>query len=309
MAARASGSATISFGLVSIPIKVYTATAPQGVSFNMLHKKCGGRVKQQLFCPLDNEVIERRDVVKGYEHAKDQYVQFEPEELQRLDAEKTERLDIVEFVPLDSVDFVYIESTSYLGPGKGGDRAYKLLSDGMLRTSRMAVGRYWTHGKTHLVLLRSYKGGLVMHYVYYADEVRSMDDVDRPGELEFRKVEEELADKLIEQLSVPSFQPEQYHDEYRDRVIAAVEQKVLGKEITALPEQPQAQIIDLFDALKKSLEGVKTGPTSRPANEQQREEPLATGSQAAAAEADEDRKPLKKVVARKPSREKKPATG
>src|SRR5262249_21315175 len=162
MAARASGSATISFGLVSIPIKVYTATSPQNVSFNMLHKKCKSRVKQQLFCPVDNEVVDRRDIVKGYEHAKDQYVTFE--------AQESERLDIVEFVPLDSVDFVFIESTQYLGPGKGGDRAYKLLSDAMERMNRMAVGRYWTHGKTHLVLLRSYKGGIVLHYIYYADE-------------------------------------------------------------------------------------------------------------------------------------------
>ena len=131
MPARASGSATISFGLVSIPIKLYTATAPQSVSFNMLHKRCSGRIKMQLFCPVDNEVVDRRDTVKGFEYGKDQYVVFEPEELQKLEAEKTDRLDIVEFVPADSVDLVYIEQSHYLGPGKGGDRAYKLLSEAM----------------------------------------------------------------------------------------------------------------------------------------------------------------------------------
>jgi DNA end-binding protein Ku len=300
MAARASGSATISFGLVSIPIKLYTATAPQSVSFNMLHKKCKSRIKMQLFCPIDNEVIDRRDTVKGYEYGKDQYVVFEPEELETLQAEKTDRLDIVEFVPTDSVDLVYIEQSHYLGPGKGGDRAYKLLGEAMERMDRMAVGRFWSHGKTNLVLLRPYKGGIIMHHVYYADEVRSMDDVDFPGKLEFKPVEEELADKLIEQLSVDKFKPELYHDEYKDRVLTAVEQKMAGQVVTAPAEQPQAQIIDLFDALKKSLEGVNAGPSSKPANEQQAK---------AADEGVEDAKPIKKVTAKKPGREKKPATG
>ncbi|HVY48227.1 MAG TPA: Ku protein [Minicystis sp.] len=301
MAARASGSATISFGLVSIPIKLYTATAPQSVSFNMLHKKCKSRIKMQLFCPLDNEVVDRRDTVKGYEYGKDQYVVFEPEELQKLEAEKTDRLDIVEFVPTDSVDLVYIESSHYLGPGKGGDRAYKLLGEAMERMDRMAVGRFYSHGKTNLVLLRPYKGGIIMHHVYYADEVRSMDDVEYPGKLEFRPVEEELADKLIEQLSVDAFKPEQYHDEYKDRVLSAVEQKIAGQEVSVPTEAPAAPIVDLFEALKKSLEGVNAGPASRPANEQQRP--------AEPEPAEADAKPIKKVVAKKPAREKKPATG
>jgi DNA end-binding protein Ku len=296
MPLRASGSATISFGLVSIPIKLYTATAPQSVSFNMLHKTCKSRIKMQLFCPLDNEVIERRDTVKGYEYGKDQYVVFEPEELEGLQAEKTDRLDIVEFVPTNSVDLVYIEQSHYLGPGKGGDRAYKLLSEAMERMDRMAVGRFWSHGKTNLVLLRPYKGGLIMHHVYYADEVRSMDEVEYPGKLEFKPVEEELADKLVEQLSVDSFKPELYHDEYKDKVLAAVEQKMAGVAVTAAAAEPQAQIIDLFEALKKSLEGVNTGPASKPANEQHPPEPTEA----------EDAKPIKKVVARKPS---KKATG
>lgn len=254
MAARASGSATISFGLVSIPIKLYTAVSAQSVSFHMLHKKCGSRIKMQLYCPVDDEVIDRKDTVKGFEHAKDQYVTFDEDELKTLQAEKNDRVDIVEFVPEESVDFMYIASSNYLGPGKGGDRAYKLLSDAMDRMDKIAVGRWWTHGKEELVLLRPYKGGLVMHRVYYADEVRSMDEVDKPSDnVEFKKSEEELADKLIEQLSVDEFKPEQFHDEYRDRVLAAVEQKVAGKEITAPAEEPQAQIVDLFEALKKSL--------------------------------------------------------
>ena len=253
MAARASGSGTISFGLVSIPFKLYSAASSQSVSFNQLHKKCGSRIKQQLLCPLDNEVVQRTDIVKGFEYQKDKYVQFTEEELKQLEAERTDRIDIVEFVPATTVDFIYIEKTYYIGPDKGGDRAYRLLSDAMTRMDRIAVGRWGTRGKEQLVLIRPYDGGLIVHQVYYADEVRSFAEVDRPGALEFKPVEAQLADKLIEQLSTERFQPEQYHDEYRDRVQRAVDQKAAGHELTASPEAPQAQIIDLFEALKKSL--------------------------------------------------------
>lgn len=310
MAARATGSGTISFGLVSIPIKIYTATSSQSISFNMLHKKCGSRIKQQLFCPLDKEVIERTDTVRGYEYGKDKYVQFTDEELKKLEAERTDRIDIVSFVPAATVDFLYIEKTYYLGPDKGGDRAYKLLSEAMDRTAKIAVGRYGSRGKEQLVLLRPYKGGVVLHYVYYADEVRSMDDVDYPGKLEFKKMEEELADKLIEQLSVDKFDPEQFHDEYRDRVVKAVEQKVAGQEVTAAPEAPQAQIIDLFEALKRSL---ADKPAASAANDAPAEAAQATGTAGAGGEGDEEAapetpRPIKKAAVRKP-REKKPATG
>ncbi len=262
MAARSIGSGTISFGLVSIPIKLFTATSAQNVSFNQLHKKCGSRLRQQLICPVDNEVVPRTDIVKGYEFSKDRYVQFNEDELKKLEAERTDRLDIVEFVPAESVDFIFIEKTYYLGPDKGGDRAYKLLSESMTRMDRVAVGRFGTRGKEQLVLLRPYKGGLVMHHVFYADEVRNFDDVDRPAEVEFKPVEAELADKLIEQLSSDGFKPEQYHDEYRDRVLSAVEQKAAGQEISVAPEAPQAQIIDLFEALKRSLTADEKKPES-----------------------------------------------
>jgi DNA end-binding protein Ku len=296
MAARATGSGNISFGLVSIPIKLYTATSPQNVSFNLLHKKCGTKIKQQYICPFDKELVERSEMAKGYEYAKERWVQFTDDELKKLEAEKTDRLDIVEFVPEESVDFIYIEKTYYLGPDKGGDRAYKLLSESMDRMERIAVGRYGSRGKEQLVLLRPYKGGLVMHMVYYADEVRSMEDVDYPGKLEFKKVEEELADKLIEQLSVEAFKPDQYHDEYRDRVLAAVEQKVAGHEITSAPEAPQAQIIDLFEALKRSL-GDKAPAAAAGAGEGQEagEEPAP----------ESPRKPLKKTAIRRAGRDKK----
>jgi DNA end-binding protein Ku len=259
MAARSTGSATISFGLVSIPIKLYTATSPQTVSFHMLHAACGTRLRQQLVCPLDHEVVERGQASRGYEYAKDRFVVFTDDELDKLAAERTDRIDLVEFVPASTVDLVYIERTHYLGPDKGGDRAYRLLSQSMERMGRIAVGRHGTRGKSVLVLVRPYHGGLAMHAVYYADEVRSFDDVPKPGRVELRKVEEELADRLVAELSVDAFRPEAYHDEVRERVLAAVEQKVAGAEVTVAPAAPQAEIIDLFEALSKSL-GDKGAP-------------------------------------------------
>ncbi len=315
MAARAVGSGTISFGLVSIPVKLYTATSPQSVGFNFLHGKCGGRVKMQYLCPTDNEVVERKDLIRGYEIAKDKYVTFSEDELKKLEGERSDRLDIVEFVPADSVDFIYIESTSFLGPGKGGDRAYALLSDAMARSGRVAIGRFGARGKEQLVMLRPYKGGLVMHQVYYADEVRSMDDVEYSTNVPFKDVEQDLADKLIAQLSAEKFSPEKYHDEYRDRVRAAVEQKAAGIEVTAPVEQPQAQIIDLFEALKRSLQETGSLPTTTSvANDSpapEAEPPQKSAEPSAEAVVEDIAKPLKKAAARKAAapREKKAAGG
>jgi DNA end-binding protein Ku len=309
MAARSVGSGTVSFGLVSIPVKLYTATSPQSIGFNFIHNKCGGRVKMQYTCPLDNEVVERKDLIRGYEISKEKYVTFTEDELKRLEGERSDRLDIVEFVPADSVDFIYVESTYFLGPGKGGDRAYALLSDAMERTGRVAIGRYGARGKEQLVMLRPYKKGLVMHQVYYADEVRSMDDVEYSTNVPFKQVEQELADKLISQLSTEKFSPEKYHDEYCDRVRSAVEQKASGIEVTAPPEQPQAQIIDLFEALKRSLQGGGGLPAAAPAAN---DAPAAEASSAEEAAADvETAKPLKKAAAPRKAapREKKAAGG
>jgi len=174
MAARAISSGTISFGLVSIPVKLYTAASSEQVSFNMLHKKCTGRVKQQYFCPTDNEIVERTDMVKGYEYARNQYVVFTEEELKALEAERSSNLEITEFVALESVDLVHVEKSYYLGPDKGGDKAYRLLSESMTKTGRAAVGRWSARGKEQLVLIRAYgQDGLILHQLYYANEVRS----------------------------------------------------------------------------------------------------------------------------------------
>lgn len=267
MAARSIGSGTISFGLVSIPFKLYTAASAQSVSFNMLNKKTGNRLKQQYVDAVDKSIVERNETVKGYEFAKDQYVQFTDEEMKKLEAAKTDSLELVEFVPENTVDLVYMEKSYYIGPDKGGERAYQLLSKTLTKVGMIAVGRFWTRGKEQLVLLRPYKQkGLILHYVYYANEVRSFDEVEVGADAAFKDVEIQLAEKLVEQLSVSEFDASKFKDEYQDRVKAAVEQKVAGQEIHVAEEAPKAQIIDLFEALKRSLAAAeeKAPPSVRP---------------------------------------------
>ncbi len=253
MAARSSGTGTISFGLVTIPVKLYGATTSHGIGFHLLHKKCGTRLKMQYVCPFDGDVVERTDSTRGFEYAKEQYIEITDEEMDSLRPEKTDRIDLLEFVPAETVDFLYIERTSYLGPDKSGSRAYKLLANAMERMKRIGVGRYGARGKDQLVLLRPYRGGLVMHQVHYADEVRSFDEVSPPVKMEFRAEEEDLADQLIRQLSADAFHPEKYRDEYQERLLEAIERKVVGQEIREAPALPQAPVVDLFDALRQSL--------------------------------------------------------
>src|SRR5690606_508739 len=262
MGARAISSGTISFGLVSIPVKLYTAASSEQVRFNMLHRKCGGRLKMQYYCPVDDEVVERADMVKGYEYARGQYVRFEEDELKALEAEKSNSIEIVEFVPLDRFDFVQVERSYYLGPDKGGDKAYRLLAEAMKAEGRVAVGRWAARGKEQLVVIRPYRDGLLFHQLYYSDDVRAFDEIDTGATFQFSEVEQDLARKLIEQLSSYELDPEKYHDSFRERVARAVEQKVAGEEITVAPEAPRAHVIDLFEALKQSL--AKEGTPVRP---------------------------------------------
>lgn len=262
MAARSIGSGTISFGLVSIPFKLFTATSAKSVSFNMLHKACGSRLKQQLLCPVENVVVERSDTIRGFEYARDQYVKFTDDELKSMEAARTGALELQEIVPADSVDFLYIEKTYFIGPDKGGDRAYRLLSEALERAKRVAVGRFSQRGKDNLVIVRPYKKGLILHECYYADEVRSFDDVDTGGAFEFKPMELDLADKLVEQLQRDKFEPSRFRDEWADKVKAAVEKKIAGEEVMTAPEAPKAQIIDLLEALKRSVAAAETKPAN-----------------------------------------------
>jgi DNA end-binding protein Ku len=256
MAAHSIGSGTLSFGLVSIPVKMYTAASSAGVAFNLLHAKCGSRIRQQQTCPACNEVLERSALVKGYEFSKDQYVRFTDEELKSLEGEASQSIDIAEFVPLEQVDPIYFEKTYYLGPDKGGDKAYRLLCDAMMQTERVALAKFVMRGKESLVLVRASQDGLMLHTMYFADEVRDFGEIDKGSNATVKPGELELAQRLIEELTGAKFEPERYHDEYRLRVLSVVESKVEGKEITAMgPQVQRTQVIDLMDALKQSLEG------------------------------------------------------
>jgi DNA end-binding protein Ku len=261
MSARPFASGMISFGLVSIPVKLYsTGESAAGVQLNMLHGKCGSRLKQQYFCPVDNEVVGREDIVKGYEYSKGQYVLFTEEELKALIPEPTNAVEITEFVPLDQVDPVYYEKSWYLGPDKGGDRPYLLLAEAMKRTGRAALARYSARGKDQFVLLRPFENGLIMQQLRYSDELRSFSEVP-VGSADVKEPELKLAIQLIEQIATDEFHPEEYEDKQRMQVRALIERKVQGEEIKAAPvEAPKAQVIDLMAALKASLAATGTAP-------------------------------------------------
>jgi DNA end-binding protein Ku len=253
MPPRSIANATISFGLVSVPVSLYSASESSAtVSFNMLHKSCGTRLKQQYICPKDGGVVERDEISKGYEFAKGQYVTFTPEEIKALDEKATNSIDITEFVPLDSVDRMYLDKVYYLGPDKGGDRAYRLLGEALKATRRAAVGQYSARGKQHLVLLRPLDGVLVMEQLHYAAELRPVSEVPHP-DTPVKDLELALARQLIEQSSTDEFRPENYRDTVRERVLEAIQQKVEGQEITADEAPAETKIIDLMDALKASL--------------------------------------------------------
>jgi len=254
MAARSIASGTISFGLVSIPVRLYVAARSEQLSFNLLHQPCGTRIKQQLHCPHCNRLVERSELVKGYEFTKDHYVTFTDDELKALEAEANRSIDIHEFVPLKAVDPIYFESVHYLGPDKGAEKAYHLLVEALRDTGKAALAQFVHHGKEHLVLIRALDGGLVLHSMYQADEVRPLADVEIGEGPKVRAGEVELARKLIDQLSTTAFEPERYRDEYRERLTQVVQQKVEGQEVTAAEPAPaRAQVIDLMDALKASL--------------------------------------------------------
>jgi len=260
MAARSLASLTIAFGMVSIPVKLYSATQAQaGISFNLLHKACGSRLKQQYLCAREGVVVERADMVKGYEFAKDQYVTFSPEELKELEEKGTQTIEISEFLPAESIDPVYYDKAYFLGPDKGGAKPYALLAESMRQTGQTAVGRYAARGKQYIVQLRAVPGGLVMQQLLYAPEVRQIADIG-VEEAPVRDTELALAKQLIAQISSTEFHPERYEDDVKKRIEAAVQQKIEGQEIAVSPEVPTTggQVIDLMEALRASLE--KTTP-------------------------------------------------
>src|SRR5215213_165023 len=267
MAARPIASLTVSFGLVAIPVQVFSATESSGrISFNLLHKDCGSRLRQQYLCLKDGEVVERADMIKGYEFAKGQYVEFSPAEIKALEAVGTNSIDIVEFVPLTSIDPIYFDKTYYLAPDRGGAKPYALLADALRDSERCAVGNWASKGKQHTVALRSVGNVLVMQQLFFATEVRPAQEITVP-QVELKDAERKLALKLIEQQTSDTFDPTAYTDDVKARIDAAIQAKVEGKEITTseVPRSASPNVIDLMDVLRKSLKDVQgtRGKTSK----------------------------------------------
>jgi DNA end-binding protein Ku len=262
MSARAIATANVSFGLVSIPVKLFSAgNSSSAISFNLLHGKCGSRVKQQYICPKeDNVVVPRDEMRKGYEVSKDQYVLFSDEELKALEEDSTQTIEVTEFVPVAAVDPLYYDKAYYLGPDKGGNKAYWLLAEAMRTTGRVALAKYAARGKQYLVMLRPVEGGVVMQQLLYADEIRPISEVGLSPE-KVKDAELKLAHLLVDQSSADAFHPEAYEDEVKKRIQEQLRRKMeTGEQISATPRPKAGEVIDLMEALRKSLAGAEKSP-------------------------------------------------
>jgi DNA end-binding protein Ku len=260
---RAIASAQIAFGLVSIPVKLFSAAeSSERISYNMLHKDCGSRIQQQLFCPKDERTIDRSEVVKGYEFSRGQYVLFSEDELKAIEERPTHTIEITEFLPSTEIDPIYFSKAWYLGPDRGGDRAYTLLSKALQETGRWALAKYAARGKQYLVVLRPLGKGLVMQQLFYANEIRSINELDL-ADAPVKDNELRMAIQLAEMGAADEFHPENYHDEVAERARALIQKKIEGEEITSQIEQePRAQVIDLMDALRASLGNAAAAATA-----------------------------------------------
>jgi DNA end-binding protein Ku len=287
--ARSIASLTISFGLVAIPVKLYSAAVSgERISFNLLRAKDGSRVKQQYIAVNDGKPVERAEMTKGYEFAKDQYVMFSAQELKALEEETSQSIDITEFVPIGSIDPLYFAGTYFLAPDKGGAKPYSLLATALSDAKQCAVGRWTSRGKEHIVIVRPLDGGLAMHQLYFKAEVRTIRELG----IELTPVaapELKLANQLIDQLAAKSFDPNEFVDEHRARVEAAIQRKLQGKEVTlaAAPESSgRANVVDLMEALKASIAsggGGGGGGAQRRAQDKQRKPPKQAAAPGSAA--------------------------
>jgi len=266
MAARSLGSLTISFGLIAIPVNLFSATQSSGsISFNLLHKGCGSRLKQQYVCIKHESVVERDEMVKGYEFAKGQYVQFTPEEIKAFDEVGTHSIDISEFVAIEAIDPVYFDKSYYLTPDKGANKPYALLTEALRQTNRCAIGRWAARGNSNIVMLRPIGNVLAMQQLRFSNEVRPASEVEiAPSEV--KAAELNLAKQLVEQQSTDKFDPAAYVDEVKGRIEAAIQRKVEGKEISIHDVEPEAagssNIVDLMEVLRASLQKTQTAKTS-----------------------------------------------
>lgn len=265
---RAIWSGAISFGLVNVPIKLFTATSQKDVRFHQLHDRDGARIQQKRVCSKDGEEVPNEHIVKGYEVSRDKYVVITPEELDALDPKASRTVDILDFVDLDEIDPVYFDSTYYMVPEKGAAKAYALLLEAMRRSKKVAIARVVLRQKQHLVALRPLKNALSMETMLYADEVVSTDTLEGlPEDIEVTDRELAMAQQLIDSLA-DDFKPERYRDDYRERVMDMIERKAEGQEIIINEEEEeQAPVVDLMAALEASLAAAKTRREAEPEEE------------------------------------------
>jgi DNA end-binding protein Ku len=264
MALRPLRNATITFGLVSIPVRFYTATKSEDVNFNLLHASCGTRVNRKWWCPHHEKIVDSDELIRGYAVSKNKFVTLTDEEIETLETDDNRALDITEFVDLSEIDPVFYEKAWFLGPAPGGGKTYKLLASAMKKQHKVAVASWVTAGKEHLVVLRPFEHGLILHTMYYADEVRDFTEIEGE-EGAVREKELQLAETLINELTEKKFNPMQFRDDYRKRLLERIREKARGKTITAeeKPEEEKGgEVIDIMEALRRSLGGAKPKPAA-----------------------------------------------
>jgi DNA end-binding protein Ku len=244
-------SGYLTFGLISMPVRLYSGARGTSISFNMLHREDLSRVKQQLICSADNQVLDRRDIVKGYEYRKGEYVVIEPEEIKKIEPKTAKAMEIIQFVKSSEVDPLYFESSYYMTPEEGGRRPYALLSRAMAEHSYYAIAKLTMHNREYTVCVRPYRGGLMLHTMYYQDEVRAMESFGTEG-VEIREAELKIANQLIEALA-DKFEPTRFHDTFQDNLKALIKARLEGRQVTALETPKPAPVVDLMAALKQSL--------------------------------------------------------
>lgn len=252
---RSIWKGAVSFGMVSIPIKLYTATEEKDVSFNLLHKKDGVRIKTQRYCPEDGAVIEWNDVARGYEIAPDQYVVMEPEDFDKVPVNTTHAIEITDFVPSDQIDPIYYQKTYYLEPDKVGGKPFALLREVLKDSQLVALAKVTLRQKEQLCTLRVFENTIALETMLYADEIRTVEDLDVPGDVTISEKEMTMAKSLVEMLT-GKFEPEKYHDNYREALLELIDRKAEGEEIKR-PAPVKGKVTDLMEALRASVEAAK----------------------------------------------------
>lgn len=248
---------SISFGLVHIPIKLYSATESKDVKLRMIHKECNSPIKYERTCPVCNKEVENNEIVKGYEYEPGKFVLLDAEDFEKLEHEQTKSVEIIDFVRLEEIDPIYFNRSYFIGPNENGQKAYTLLKQAMEQSGKIGVAKITIRSKQHLAVVRVFKTALVLETIYFPDEVRNVDQVPSiPEALELSKKEMDTAIQLIEQLTTP-FEPEKYTDDYRNALTELIQGKITGNEVRTTKEAPQTNVVDLMDALQASIDQTK----------------------------------------------------